>query len=90
MAYATGPIEMPGNDLANDAPHEELYRVGLIYSTGIGAAEDIVAAHKWFNLAAARGNEDAKQARQDMADQMTTEEIALAQKAAREWLNLMN
>ena len=34
---------------------EALYNLGLAYSTGQGVAQDIVAAHKWFNLAAMRG-----------------------------------
>ncbi len=47
---------------------------------------DLVEAHKWFNLAAVRGSEDAKICRKDMAEQMSAHEVAAAQKAAREWL----
>ena len=65
---------------------DDLYRLGLIYSTGQGGAVDLVEAHKWFNLAAVRGSEDAKLCRKDMAEQMSIHEIAAAQKAAREWL----
>ena len=42
-----------------DAKHgraDALYNLGLAYSTGQGVAQDIVAAHKWFNLAAVRGS----------------------------------
>lgn len=66
---------------------EELYRLGLIYSTGQGADIDLVQAHMWFNLAALRGSQSAKDCRKELADQMTTAEVAAAQKAAREWLN---
>ncbi|MES1203737.1 MAG: hypothetical protein ABUS57_20060 [Pseudomonadota bacterium] len=65
---------------------DDLYKLGLIYSTGQGGAVDLVEAHKWFNLAAVRGSEDARMCRKDMAEQMSAHEIAAAQKAAREWL----
>jgi TPR repeat protein len=68
------------------AQADDLYRLGLIYSTGQGGAVDLVEAHKWFNLAAARGSEAAKTCRRELADQMSACEIATAQKAAREWL----
>ena len=35
-------------------PRRALYNLGLAYSTGQGVGVDMVAAHKWFNLAAAR------------------------------------
>lgn len=67
---------------------DDLYKLGLIYSTGQGGAVDLIEAHKWFNLAAVRGSEDAKSCRKDLADQMSAHDIAAAQKAAREWLTL--
>jgi uncharacterized protein len=66
----------------------DLYRLGLIYSTGQGAPIDLIEAHKWFNLAALRGSESAKACRKELADQMTSAEIASAQRAAREWLTV--
>jgi hypothetical protein len=45
-----------------------------------------VTAHKWFNLAAMRGNADAVRLRREVAEQMTYAEIATAQRAARDWL----
>lgn len=65
---------------------EQLYRLGLMYSTARGAAMNLVEAHKWFNLAALRGYSAAKLCRKEVADQMTSAEISLAQRAAREWL----
>jgi TPR repeat protein len=47
---------------------------------------DLVSAHKWFNLAAMRGNEDAKRYRMEIAREMSKTEIAEAQRQAREWL----
>jgi len=47
---------------------------------------DYVAAHKWFNLAAMRGVDEAKRWRATMASEMSTAQIAEAQRQAREWL----
>ena len=49
----------------------------------------MVAAHKWFNLAAVRGVEAAKSWRNQMAAEMNTGQIAQAQKLAREWLTYL-
>jgi len=73
-AVATGPT---GDDLC---------KLGLLYSTGQGGAIDFVEAHKWFNLAALMGCEPAKHYRREISDEMGSEDIAAAQRAAREWL----
>jgi TPR repeat protein len=39
---------------------EAQYKLGLIYEEGLGVTQDYVEAHKWFNLAAARGRAGAK------------------------------
>ena len=67
---------------------EALYNLGLAYSTGQGVGVDMVAAHKWFNLAALRGVEAAKGWRNQLAGEMSTGQIAEAQRLAREWLNI--
>lgn len=63
------------------------YDLGMKYSIGFDGAADLVSAHKWFNLAAMRGNRDAIRLRQEIATQMSELEIAAAQRAARAWLN---
>lgn len=90
MPFSDIEVELPCAFLNQDSPADEIYRIGLVYAEGIGVDADIVAAHKWFNLAAARGLTAAKDARQEMAEQMSSEEIAEAQKAAREWMRLIN
>ena len=63
------------------------YDLGVAYSTGgHGVACDMIEAHKWFNLAAARGHEEAAWCRADISDEMTAREIAEAQRRAREWM----
>ena len=73
---------------AKEGRAEALYNLGLAYSTGQGVTIDMVAAHKWFNLAAVRGMEAAKNWRNQVASEMTTGQIAEAQRLAREWLNI--
>jgi uncharacterized protein len=64
------------------------FDLGVIYSTGShGVDADLIEAHKWFNLAASRGHEEAAWCRADISDEMTAREIAEAQRRAREWLS---
>lgn len=64
------------------------YNLGVAFSTGShGVNCDLVEAHKWFNLAAVKGHEEAAWCRADVSDEMTAREIAEAQRRAREWLN---
>ncbi len=72
---------------AADGESDACYELGVIFSTGCrGVAADLVEAHKWFNLAAAGGHEEAALCRADVSDEMTAREIAEAQRRAREWL----
>ena len=63
---------------------DALFELGMLYATGLEA--DLVVAHKWFNLAALRGNRAALARRVELAREMSANQIALAQKLAREWL----
>ena len=67
---------------------DALYNLGLAYSTGQGVAVDFVTAHKWFNLAAMRGVDEAKSWRAQLSSEMSPAQIAEAQKLAREWLSI--
>ena len=63
------------------------YDLGVAFSTGShGVTCDLLEAHTWFNLAAAKGHEEASWCRADISDEMTAREIAEAQRRAREWL----
>ncbi|MGC1269002.1 MAG: hypothetical protein WA842_00220 [Croceibacterium sp.] len=65
------------------------FDLGVAFSTGThGTASDLVEAHKWFNLAALGGHEEAADCRADISEDMTAREIAEAQRRAREWLAL--
>ncbi len=65
------------------------FDLGVVYSTGgQGVASDLIEAHKWFNLAAVKGHEEAQLCRADISEEMTAREIAEAQRRAREWIAL--
>ena len=70
-----------------DSSGDELFRMGLLYSTGQGGAPlDYVSAHMMFNLAAMRGSQEAKVYRKELSQEMDPSDIAEAQRAARQWL----
>ncbi|HEV7416390.1 MAG TPA: sel1 repeat family protein, partial [Tianweitania sediminis] len=49
---------------------------------------DLVAAHKWFNIAAIKGSERAAGLRAELAISMSKADIAKALRAAREWMTI--
>jgi uncharacterized protein len=63
------------------------FELGLAYSTGREGQVDLIEAHKWFNIAAARGDRMAAQHREELASEMSHAEIAAALRAAREWIS---
>jgi len=66
---------------------DDLYRLGLEASVADEAGSlDLITAHKWFNLAAMLGNAEARTYRAELAREMTPEEVAEAQRLAREFL----
>ncbi len=55
-----------------------------MYRTGEGVPQDDVQAHMWYNLAA-QLHPQRRQDRDKVAVRMTSEQIAEAQRLAREW-----
>ena len=90
MAYADIQFAPPETGLSKSASAEDLYRIGLMYANGMDVVVDFVAAHKWFNLAASRGHADARCYRAEMAEMLSPTDVAVAQRAAREWLRKAN
>jgi uncharacterized protein len=74
------------NGSIGEASGDMFFRLGMMYSIGADVPTDYVSAHKWFNLAAMRGNEEAARLRREIAVQMSETEVARAQRAARDWL----
>jgi TPR repeat protein len=67
---------------------EALFDLGLRYANGLGVAQNFIEAHKWFNIAAARGLAEARAMRAEISEDMSRAEIEEAQRQAREWLRL--
>lgn len=63
-----------------------LFERGLYWASGRSGVVNLVAAHKWFNLAALKGRVDAIAMRREVAEQMSETEIAAAQREARAWM----
>jgi len=65
------------------------FNLGCMYANGQGVTQDYAEAHMWFNLAASRASGDDQKkfadAREGVAREMTAEQIADAQRRAREW-----
>lgn len=72
--------------IETSALSDVLFERGLYWASGRSGLVDLVAAHKWFNLAALKGRRDAVALRQEVAGQMSEAEIAAAQREARAWV----
>jgi TPR repeat protein len=72
----------------NAATADILFELGMIYCIGRDVLQDYVTAHKWFNLAALKGSEDARHYRRELALEMTNAQVAEAQRQARAWMTL--
>ena len=60
-------------------------KLGRMYERGQGVPQDLVQAHMWYNLSVAHGEQRAATIRDALADQMTSGQIAEAQRLAAEW-----
>jgi uncharacterized protein len=82
-------IEHAANDIsAATASADACLAMGMKYCIGHGVEANNVEAHKWFNLAALKGSEKAKSYRLELAREMSSSEVAEAQRQARALLTL--
>ncbi len=81
-------MEQPQDYQAVREPELNYYELGVNYSCGRKVDADLIEAHKWFNIAAMRGDCEAARRRQEIAAEMSAFEIAAAQRRAREWLTV--
>jgi TPR repeat protein len=63
-----------------------LFELGMMYATGRDCDADVVAAHKWFNIAAIKGSTRAAELRSELSGAMSKSDIAKALRDAREWM----
>jgi len=60
-------------------------RLGLLYERGEGVPKDYVQAYMWLKLGAANGGKSGAIMRDELAVRMTSDQLAEANKLAREW-----
>ena len=58
----------------------------LMYDNGLGVEQDYVQAHKWYNIAGTNGDETGRKSKDDVEKQMNPDQIAEAQRLAKEWM----
>lgn len=78
--------EIDAAGLGAGSAADVFFELGMVYATGRSVPLDLVTAHKWFNIAAMRGNTEATRHRREIATEMSEGEVAAAQRAARDWL----
>src|SRR3982751_6150858 len=82
-----GTLDLDGAVLvAETAIQDVLFERGLYWASGRSGVVNLVAAHKWFNLAALKGRTDAIRLRREIAEMMSERDIATAQREARAWM----
>ena len=83
----TGQIDLDtATPVQATAIPDVLFERGLYWASGRSGVVNLVAAHKWFNLAALKGRVDAIPLRREVAELMSEVEIAAAQREARAWI----
>ncbi|MGD2171269.1 MAG: hypothetical protein PVI70_17595 [Gammaproteobacteria bacterium] len=63
------------------------YYLGKMYLKGSGTLQDYCLAHMWFNIAASQDHKKSAIQLEKLTARMTPEQLAEAQKMAREWLD---
>lgn len=86
MARYEAPYSVLAEAAVQGGAPDALFELGLMYCTGREVGLDLIEAHKWFNLAALRGNDEARRYRTELAQEMSRADVGRAQRAAREWL----
>lgn len=79
-------VEADAGAAGANAKADILFELGMMYATGRDCEVDMVAAHKWFNIAAIKGSARAAALRAELAETMSKPEIARALREAREWM----
>ena len=75
----------PRTNVSAELPESPFQRA-IFLSSGRSGQIDLIEAHKWFNVAAAGGNRAAAEHRDELAREMTREQVAAALRAARAWV----
>jgi len=71
--------------LAEQGHAQAQVNLGIIYSQGRGVLKDPVQAYRWYTLAASQGDDLAEKFKDHLEKSMTLDQLAKAQRLAREW-----
>ena len=71
--------------LAEQGHRDAQLNLGNMYSLGLGVPKDNVQAYRWYTLAAGQGNDLADKFKNHLEKSMTLDQLAEAQRLAREW-----
>ena len=63
------------------------FNLAVMYSLGQGTKRDLVKAHIWYDIAANRDIDGAAKNRDEVAKQLTEDQLKEAKEDAREWIN---
>tara|TARA_R110002126_G_scaffold44936_5_gene127727 strand:- start:319 stop:585 length:267 start_codon:yes stop_codon:yes gene_type:complete len=80
--------DMNNSMMSGEVRADILCDMGLMYATGRDCPIDMVAAHKWLNIAAIKGSERAAALRTELTGNMSKSELAKALRQAREWMTM--
>jgi len=70
---------------AEQGDEDAQYNLGGMYFSGHGVARNHIQAYMWVTLAAAQGNKNAVIGLEILEKKMTSSQIAVSQRLAREW-----
>jgi hypothetical protein len=59
------------------------FRLAQLYEQGLGAPQDFVEAHRWYNIAASLGHVEARKARDELGTRFTADQLTEAQRLAK-------
>ncbi len=71
--------------LANQGHAQAQVNLGIMSSQGRGVPKDSVQAYVWYTLAASQGDDLAEKFKAHLEKSMTLDQLAEAQRLAREW-----
>ncbi len=71
--------------LAEQGHAQAQVNLGIMSSQGRGVPKDSVQAYRWYTLAASQGDDLAEKFKDFLEKSMTLEQLAEAQRLAREW-----
>ncbi|MAA99047.1 MAG: hypothetical protein CMN86_12225 [Stappia sp.] len=61
------------------------YNLGILYARGLGLEKNLVESYKWFALAARQGDTEAGKKRDEVANMLSTKDLAEARLSVENW-----